>query len=624
MREIISACEYLHSLSPPIIHRDIKPENILLDANDAAKLADFGWSNFFNDDRKRKTYCGTPEYLAPEMIGQAGHDESLDLWNLGVLMFELLTGKPPFEGGNQQELFANIKRVKINFPRDFSKLAKDLVIRLLKANPKQRISLEEMKNHPWFKANPPIRTAPLKTKHTLQNGTPLPKTAKVKSNEYEVVSQKSLTNRKETKTIKHKFDEQKEAQDAEEDKSPLSSKKHKKSPKTDTSFKELDEMASPSKAKTAQDKTIEELSTKLQKMEKVLNAKKVSYEMTIRELDKANHDILEYKEMLSKGNKAFKGALHTKELNEEVQRLRSVKRERDQLLLDIESKEASIREYETKLKLSENECDIIQNKSAMLGNKLSETEQRAKNLEKKHADLKKEFEKYKNDKDIKEAELLGKIKILNYEMVNKTAQNIQEGGENMFDNLVNISKDMLVEIRDKVKHQATRNTEEEELREQLLQADTEITKLRTKYETEIFELQSDNQKKLDDLRSKLEKEMKMKLKEKESKIDELRRYISGSEKSKLEKEVARDKLESLEKQYNFQMRMIDDYKLEIGLLKQEQGTSRNNIKDLNAKIHELEYQLAVHKDKAFKILEEEDIDVDESITTAPTKIQMPK
>ena len=68
LREVISAVQYLHHLEPPIIHRDIKPENILLDADGSVKLADFGWSNFFNDDRRRLTYCGTPEYLAPEMI----------------------------------------------------------------------------------------------------------------------------------------------------------------------------------------------------------------------------------------------------------------------------------------------------------------------------------------------------------------------------------------------------------------------------------------------------------------------------------------------------------------------------------------------------------------------------
>lgn len=68
IREIALAVEYLHNKDPPIIHRDIKPENILLDGNHASKLCDFGWSNFFNEDLSRKTYCGTLDYLAPEMI----------------------------------------------------------------------------------------------------------------------------------------------------------------------------------------------------------------------------------------------------------------------------------------------------------------------------------------------------------------------------------------------------------------------------------------------------------------------------------------------------------------------------------------------------------------------------
>lgn len=134
----------MHSLYPPIIHRDIKPENILLDEQGAVKLADFGWSNFFSDEQRRQTYCGTPEYLAPEMIKQSGHDKSLDIWNLGVLLFELLTGSPPFEGANQSILFENILNHKVKWPVRFNSIAKDLIQKLLKTDPAQRIKLDDI------------------------------------------------------------------------------------------------------------------------------------------------------------------------------------------------------------------------------------------------------------------------------------------------------------------------------------------------------------------------------------------------------------------------------------------------------------------------------------------------
>lgn len=91
--EILKAVNYLHQLNPPVIHRDIKPENILF-INGKVKLSDFGWSSIKNS--VRHTFCGTRDYLAPEMILKSGHDEKLDVWTIGILTFELLTGKAPF------------------------------------------------------------------------------------------------------------------------------------------------------------------------------------------------------------------------------------------------------------------------------------------------------------------------------------------------------------------------------------------------------------------------------------------------------------------------------------------------------------------------------------------------
>lgn len=99
--QVTKALNYLHHLNPPIIHRDLKPENLLVfngpDGKIDIKLADFGWSNM--KDKSRETYCGTPDYLSPEMIKGVSHDEGIDIWAIGVLMFELLVGSAPFTPG---------------------------------------------------------------------------------------------------------------------------------------------------------------------------------------------------------------------------------------------------------------------------------------------------------------------------------------------------------------------------------------------------------------------------------------------------------------------------------------------------------------------------------------------
>lgn len=157
LRELTSALQYLHSRDPPIIHRDIKPENILLDAEGRGKLADFGWSNYDVDDITRETYCGTLDYLAPEMVNRTGHSVKLDIWSLGVLLYEMLAGRAPFESKQKETLFENIRRLKLKFPMTFPPLAKDLVRRLLRVNPEERLSLEELLNHQWMRSTPLIR-----------------------------------------------------------------------------------------------------------------------------------------------------------------------------------------------------------------------------------------------------------------------------------------------------------------------------------------------------------------------------------------------------------------------------------------------------------------------------------
>ena len=150
IRDVISAVYFLHNMKPKIIHRDIKPENVLLGDGLVAKLTDFGWSNYMQEDEKRTTVCGTPIYLAPEIMEEKPHDEAVDLWCIGVLLFELVTANPPFAGNDLDTLKENVLKLKINWPKDINVDAKNLIMKILKLDPKQRLPLEEMMKHPFI------------------------------------------------------------------------------------------------------------------------------------------------------------------------------------------------------------------------------------------------------------------------------------------------------------------------------------------------------------------------------------------------------------------------------------------------------------------------------------------
>ena len=149
--QCIEAIEYLHKNK--IIHRDIKPENILIDDNDNAVLSDFGIATFIKEGEKRVTYCGTDEYLAPEIIRGNGYNEKIDIWAFGILIYECLSGKTPFNKidfiKKNDDYDENI--VKLKFDCDFDIYAKNLITKILRVNPEQRLSIEEIKNHIFFK-----------------------------------------------------------------------------------------------------------------------------------------------------------------------------------------------------------------------------------------------------------------------------------------------------------------------------------------------------------------------------------------------------------------------------------------------------------------------------------------
>ena len=148
------ALHYLHEKG--IIYRDLKPENILMDDQGYLRLADFGMAKKLKGNEKATSFCGTPEYLAPEIITGEGHNKAADWWSFGILIYEMLCGLPPFYVENLEKMYELIKTAQVKFPKkiNISEDAKDLIKKLLMKKPSQRMGyktgLTEIRQHPFF------------------------------------------------------------------------------------------------------------------------------------------------------------------------------------------------------------------------------------------------------------------------------------------------------------------------------------------------------------------------------------------------------------------------------------------------------------------------------------------
>jgi serum/glucocorticoid-regulated kinase 2 len=152
--QIALALEHLHSHG--IVYRDLKPENILLDEQGYLKLADFGMAKKLKPEEKAMSFCGTPEYLAPEIITGEGHNKAADWWSFGILIYEMLCGIPPFYNENLDRMYELIKLSELRFPKKIkiSAEAQDLITKFLDRNQNTRLGskngLSEFKSHPFF------------------------------------------------------------------------------------------------------------------------------------------------------------------------------------------------------------------------------------------------------------------------------------------------------------------------------------------------------------------------------------------------------------------------------------------------------------------------------------------
>ncbi|KAJ3341846.1 hypothetical protein HDU93_003967 [Gonapodya sp. JEL0774] len=153
--QAVSGIAHLHSKK--IVHRDVKPENLLMSSADAdaiVKVADFGLSNMLQDDLL-STWCGSPAYMAPELVKSQKYDEKVDMWSLGVVLYVLLSGCYPFWANTSKEIYEQIKDGWFPTPEEnfkgVSPEALDLIKKLIVVDPKVRLSAVEALEHPWFK-----------------------------------------------------------------------------------------------------------------------------------------------------------------------------------------------------------------------------------------------------------------------------------------------------------------------------------------------------------------------------------------------------------------------------------------------------------------------------------------
>ena len=147
--EVVLAIEYIHTLN--VIYRDLKPENILIDSEGHVKLADFGLAKEgMSGQNKAKSFCGSPAYLPPEMLGDSGVGKPADIYQLGAVLYELLVGVPPFYTDNIKALYNSIQKAKLQIPSVISREARDLLSRMLNKRPRERITIDQIKSHPFF------------------------------------------------------------------------------------------------------------------------------------------------------------------------------------------------------------------------------------------------------------------------------------------------------------------------------------------------------------------------------------------------------------------------------------------------------------------------------------------
>eukprot|EP00826_Nyctotherus_ovalis_P024939 TRINITY_DN1924_c0_g1_i7.p1 TRINITY_DN1924_c0_g1~~TRINITY_DN1924_c0_g1_i7.p1 ORF type:complete len:720 (+),score=256.08 TRINITY_DN1924_c0_g1_i7:160-2319(+) len=562
LREVISAVEYLHSLNPPIIHRDIKPENILLSAKESAKVCDFGWSNFFNSKLVRKTYCGTPIYLSPEMIKQKGHDQRLDIWNLGVLLFEMLTGEPPFSGKDQVELFNNILNVKINYPKDFPQLAKDLVSKLLKPRPKDRLSLQEILMHPWIKSRPTIR--PVLTRE-IKMEMKLPALDQdLEEKEYEPVSKVSKLNRE-------------------------AESKAKAAVHVENHFS--------AKARAERDEFISEVCDQLKIKTKELNDQKGKFEALLNEFKSVKQENEDLKAHLGVSERGYMSTekLEIRKLMEELNKLKAVNKDREEVIANLTKTKEALRDAIARNRMLANEMEVLREEKKSLEAKINEQQAKLENAERSYAKLKQESEQRTYTNERMKVEFEAQINALQHNLPS-VANNTGFVDASSLEVMKNCSA-ILSSIKQKIKKEMSYKKSAESTMAKLANEKAKLDELRSKYEAKVSECEQVIAKSVEEVRQALKAEARAELKERDSAIEQLASQLKQNEVQREKRISEGDLIRTLQVQNQQLIKLTSDLKTQVGLYGKEQKYLRQLINAKNTRIQDLEFQLEQQEER---------------------------